>query len=111
MVFKIQNTNHFKILKLEMFGDDRVAVIDGSVTSSIEGKTKATNNGINYEFTKPVTEAAGKIYFNIEKGMVLKSKTKNVISLSYTMQMLTPQGYKTGISKESMTTNNILELL
>lgn len=111
MVFKIQNTNHFKISSLGMLKDNRIAVINGFSTSSFEGDTNVSNNGIYYQFNKPETESSGKIYFNIDKGLVLKSKSQNKFTISYSMQMITPQGVKKGNSSETIISDNIVELL
>jgi len=111
LVFQLQYTNHYKVSKLEMLNNDRIAIINGIATTAVEGETKHTNKGVNYVFQKPVSEASGKLFFNLDKGMVQKSKTKTYLEISYTMEMPSPQGVKTGISSEIMAHNNILELL
>jgi hypothetical protein len=111
MVFRLGFTNHYKVTSLEQLKDEKVAVINGASTISVEGETKHNNNGINYEFEKPVSEASGKIYFNIDRGLVQKSKTKTRLEIKYTMEMPTPQEVKMGKTLETVTNDNILELL
>jgi hypothetical protein len=111
LVFNVQLTNHYKVTDLEMLNDDRIAIINGTATATVEGENKHTNKGINYMFQTPVSTAHGKIYFNIDKGIIQKSKTKTLLELSYTMEMASPQGVMKGVSSEEVANDNILELL
>jgi hypothetical protein len=111
LVFYLQYTNHFKVLDLEMLNNDRIAIINGIATTTVEGETKHTNKGLNYVFQIPVSTASGKVFFNLDKGMIQKSKTKSLLELSYTMEMPSPQGVMKGVSSEIMANDNILELL
>jgi hypothetical protein len=111
LVFNVQFTNHYKVTDLEMLNNDRIAIINGIATSTIEGENKHTSKGINYVFQTPVSTARGKVFFNINKGMVQKSKTKTLLEISYTMEMTSPQGVMTGVSSEVVANDNILELL
>jgi len=111
LVFQIQYTNHYKVSDLELLNNDRIAIINGIATTTVEGETKHTNQGVNYVFQKPVSKASGKIFFNLDKGLVQKSKTKTLLEISYTMEMPSPQGVMTGVSSEIMANDNILELL
>ena len=111
MVFKLFYTNHFKVENLEMLDDDRIAIINGSVTTTVEGESKKTENGVNYEYQKPVSTANGKIFFNVDKGLIHKSKTQTSLKLSYRMEMPTPQGIMKGSTNETILNSNILELL
>jgi hypothetical protein len=111
LVFNLKLKNHYKVSDLEMLNNDRIAIINGTVTTTVEGETKHTNKGVNYVFQKPVSSASGKVFFNIDKGMVQKSKTKTLLELSYTMEMPSPQGVMKGSSSEVVANDNILELL
>jgi len=111
LVFQLQYTNHYKVSTIEMLNNDRIAIINGIATTAVEGESKHTNKGVNYVFQNPVSEASGKIFFNLDKGMVQKSKTKTFLEITYTMEMPSPQGVMTGVSSELMANNNILELL
>jgi hypothetical protein len=111
LVFQLQYTNHYKVSDLEMLNNDRIAIINGIATTAVDGESKHTNKGVNYVFQKPVSEASGKIFFNLDKGMVQKSKTKTFLEISYTMEMHSPQGVMSGVSSELMANDNILELL
>jgi len=110
-VFQVQYTNHYKISDLEMLNNDRIAIINGTATATVEGEAKRTNKGVNYVFQKPVSKLSGKIYFNLDKGMVQKSKTKTLLEISYTVEMLSQQGVIKGVTTETMATDNILELI
>jgi hypothetical protein len=92
MVFTIQNTNIYKILNLEKYNDDKIAVISGSLNTLIAGNNKAVNQGISYNFSKPLTSAGGKIYFDITKGYIIKSKTNTKIESRVSMEGQTPKG-------------------
>ena len=94
-----------------MLDDDRIAIINGSVTTTVEGESKKTENGVNYEYQKPVSTANGKIFFNVDKGLIHKSKTQTSLKLSYRMEMPTPQGIMKGSTNETILNSNILELL
>ena len=111
MVYKLQYTNHYKVTDLEMMNNDRIVIINGNATTSVEGESKVSNNGINYTFQKPVSTASGRIFFNLDKGMVQKSKTKTYLEIKYDMVMPSAQGILKGNSTELMKNNNILELL
>ncbi len=90
MVFKMQNTYKYKITGLEKMNSDKIAVINATLDTKVEGKTKITERGANYEFEKPKTTANGKIYFNVTNGMLQKSKTQTTVDVSFTMEMPTP---------------------
>jgi len=110
-VFQVQYTNHYKVSDLEMLNNDRIAIINGTTTATAEGDAKRTNKGINYVFQKPVSKVSGKIFFNLDKGMVQKSKTKTLLEITYTIEMPSPQGVVKGAATETMATDNILELI
>ena len=111
MVFKIHYTDHFTVNKLEIADNDKLAVIIGKATALIEGEKEHTNNGVKYEFSDPLTDSNGKIFFNIDKGLVQKSNTTTNLKLSYRMEVPSPEGIKMGKSSESITNTNTLELL
>lgn len=111
LVFQVSSNNIYKVNSLEEFNDDDIAVIDAKLDSKATGETKLTEQGVNYEFNKPVSEAEGKIYFNIEKGNVLKAKVKSRISVFYTMEGDTPMGKQKGSRSDIMEYTNIVELL
>ena len=111
MSFSLQNTNLFKIQNLEQFNDDKVAVIDAGLSTVVTGNTKVTDRGVSYNFTKPVTHADGKIYYNISKGYIIKSKTQTKVNIFYTMEAPTPKGKQKGERKETIQNINIVEML
>lgn len=111
LVFQLQNNNIYTVTSLEEFDEDKVAVINAEVDSKITGDQKLTEQGVTYEFNKPVSEASGKIYFNVDKGCVQKSRIKSKISISFTMEGDTPQGKQKGSRSDVMEYTNIVELL
>ena len=111
MVFQVQNTSTYKVKSLELFNNDKIAVIDAGLKTDISGDNKVTDRGATYVFKKPVTFAEGKIYFNLTKGCVQKSKTNSKIQISYSMEVPTPKGLEKGVKTETVDNTNILELL
>lgn len=111
MVFQINYTNKYVLEKFEKLNDDLIAVIDAIVDAKIDGEPTYTNQGINYEFEIPISSASGKIYFNLDKGLVQKSKTQTRLETAYKMTMPTPQGTQSGNTREVIFNTNILELL
>jgi hypothetical protein len=111
MVFQVQNTSTYKIKSLELFNNDKIAVIDAGLKTVISGNNKVTDRGATYVFNKPSTYAEGKIYFNLAKGCVQKSKTNSKIQISYSMEVPTPKGNEKGMKSEIVLNTNILELL
>jgi hypothetical protein len=111
MVFQVQNTSTYQVKSLELFNNDKIAVIDAGLATNISGSNKVTDRGATYNFKKPITQAEGKIYFNLTKGCVQKSKTNSKIQISYSMEVPTPKGLQKGNKSETVVNTNILELL
>jgi Family of unknown function (DUF6263) len=111
MIFKIQNTNTYKITGLEQFGDKKLAVINAGLVTDISGNNKITQQGITYNFKKPVTSAGGKLYFNLDDGCIQKAKTYTSIDIFYSMEGRGPKGLQKGSKEEVITNNYLLERL
>ena len=111
IVFQSQNTTTYKLANLEKSGNEKLAVIEAGLITKIAGKNTMTNQGVVYEFKKPVTHAEGKIYFNLSRGLIQKSKTSTEINISVSMEAQTPKGKQKGNREEETTTTNIVELL
>jgi hypothetical protein len=111
MVFQVDYENQYKVASLEMLDDEKLAVVTGSVKTTVNGDQNYTERGVKYIFNKPKTIATGKIYFNLSKGMVQKSRTESRIENGYSMEMPTPEGVKKGSAKEISTNVNVIELL
>ncbi|MBK9099549.1 MAG: hypothetical protein IPM14_15845 [bacterium] len=107
MVFKVDYENKYKIDNLEMLGDDKIAVISGSIKTNVNGKSSFTEQGVSYKFEKPISTANGKIYFNLDKGRIQKSRSQSEMKNAYQME----QGIKKARAKEESSNVNILELL
>lgn len=111
MVFQVNSENRYKVAGLEMFNDDMLAVVSGSVNTTITGDQVRTDRGVTYTFDKPKSTASGKVYFNISKGLVQKSRTESRIEVGYKMEMASPEGMQRASAKEVNTNVNVLELL
>lgn len=107
MVFQVDYENLYKIDNLEMLGDDKIAVISGSIKTNVNGKSSFTEQGVSYKFEKPISTASGKIYFNLDKGRIQKSRSQSEMKNAYQME----QGIKKARAKEESSNVNILELL
>jgi len=111
LVFQVDYENLYKVETLEMLGNEKLAVINGVVKTKVSGKETHSERGINYKFNKPITTAGGKIYFNLNKGLIQKSRSQTNLQNSYTMEMPTPEGVKKASAKEVSTNVNVIELL
>ena len=74
-------------------------------------ESKDNQGNVIYTFQKPISTAEGKIYFDVDKGVQIKSRTKTRLEISYTMEANTPQGKQKGARRDVITNTNILELL
>jgi hypothetical protein len=111
MVFKLNNKNIYKISSLEKLGDNKIAIIDGSIQSVITGDNKAVDRGVSYNFTKPVVSASGKIYFDITSGLIRKSKVYTKTVTHFTMEAPSPKGIQKGERWGTTENTYIAELL
>ena len=75
------------------------------------GQSKANQGNIFYTFQKPISTAEGKIYFDVDRGLQVKSRSKTRLEISYTMEANTPQGKQKGTRKDIVSNTNILELI
>ena len=111
LVFQVDYENLYKVETLEMLGNEKLAVINGVVKTKVSGKETHSERGINYTFNKPITTAGGKIYFNLNKGLIQKSRSQTNLQNSYTMEMPTPEGVQKASAKEVSSNINVIELL
>jgi hypothetical protein len=111
MVFQINYVNKYKVESVEKLKDDRIAVIDAGISFTYSGQQKVTQGDVTYNFQKPLSTADGKIYFDVDKGVQLKSRTKTRLEIIYTMEANTPQGKQKGKRTDVVSNTNILELL
>jgi len=111
MVYQINYTNTYKLESVEKLNDNRVAVIDAGIDFRYSGQSKVNQGNVIYTFQKPISTAEGKIYFDVDKGVQIKSRTKTRLEISYTMEANTPQGKQKGARRDVITNTNILELL
>jgi hypothetical protein len=109
LVFQVDQTNRFKINQLEKLKDDKVAVIGVQMITNIQGDSKHSEQGVDYNIQKPKITASGTIFFNIDEGFVQKVKSETVIETFLTAEAPTPQGKQKRSSKEIIKTSNIVE--
>lgn len=96
LVFKLENTNIFKVANLEKLDNDKIAIIDASIKSVVTGNNKAVDRGVSYDFTKPVINATGKIYFNLDKGVIIKAKVSTKTTTHFLMEAPSAKGKQKG---------------
>ncbi len=111
MVFQINYVNKYKVESVEKLKGDRIAVIDAGISFTYSGQQKVKQGDVTYNFQKPLSTADGKIYFDVDKGVQLKSRTKTRLEIIYTMEANTPQGKQKGKRTDVVSNTNILELL
>lgn len=111
MIFHVFNSDSYKINSLGIYNNDKLAVINAGLKTQIEGKTNIVQNGVKYNFKKPETTTSGKIYFNVSKGYIQKSKIKSALYISFKMEGMTAKGKKKRSDNEKVLTSNIVELL
>lgn len=111
MVYQLQNENVFTVSAFEKLGKDRIAVVDATINSKITGDDKITEGGVTYNFTKPQTKAEGKIYFNVDRGVIIKSRTKTEVTTNVSMEGMTQQGMQKTKRKDKNINTNLVELL
>lgn len=111
MVFQINYVNNYKVESVEKLKGDRIAVIDAGISFTYSGQQKVTQGDVTYNFQKPLSTADGKIYFDVDKGVQIKSRTKTRLEIIYTMEANTLQGKQKGKRTDVVSNTNILELL
>lgn len=111
MVFQINYVNKYKVESVEKLKNDRIAVINAGISFTYSGQQKVTQGDVTYNFQKPLSTADGKIYFDVDKGIQIKSRTKTRLEIIYTMEANTPQGKQKGKRTDVVSNTNILELL
>lgn len=111
LVFKIDYENKYAVDKVEMLGKDKVVVISGTINTTVTGEQTHNDRGMIYKFEKPVSTAGGQIYFNLDRGLIQKSRTQTTMKNSYSMEMQTPQGPKKASASETTSNVNVVELL
>jgi len=109
--FMIKSTNHFNLTGIEKLSGDRLAVIDAGLSTTAKGQNKFSDRGIQYDFRTPSITGDGKIYFNLDKGIIQKSMTKTTVKNYVTMELQPPQPKQRMTNDGTIINTNILELL
>lgn len=111
MSFTILYRTKYNLDNIERIKADKIALITGDAKISVEGDTKIVDRGVEYNFQKPVTSAGGKIYFNIDEGLLYKSDTGTKLELKFKMQMQGPKGMMKANTTRNVINKSIAELL
>jgi hypothetical protein len=111
MVYQINYVNKYTLESVEKLKDDRIAVIDAGVRFTFTGQSNVKQGNVSYSFDKPKSTAEGKIFFDVDKGIQIKSRTKTRLEITYTMEANTPKGKQKGKRTDVVGNTNILELL
>ncbi len=108
--FEMSNTLNFKITEFDKYKESNLAVIDAGLTSQYKVSDRAKQAKVTVQ--SPTYKGEGKIYFNLSKGLVEKSKTN--LYLTIEMSMMAPArtgGLQKVTQRQYTKTTNILELL
>ena len=108
--FEMTNSIKFKIIGFEKYNENNLAVIDAGLSSTYKISERAKQAKVTVK--SPSYSGEGKIYFNLSKGLVERSKTN--LYLRIEMSMMAPNrtgGMQKVTQKQYTKTTNILELL
>jgi len=108
LIFTLDNTNTYKINKLEKYNNDLVASINAGLITEVKGNTTYKQGQTVFKFKKPQTSAKGNIYFNISKGCIQKSNIETRANIFYTKEV---PGKPAGSDTENITSSNVVELM
>ncbi len=108
-IVEFDNSQNFKLIDFQKFNENKLAVIDATVKSKAKISEQAKQNNITVK--NPAYFAGGTIYFNLDKGLIQKSKTKTTLNLEMSMNMPTQKGMQKVTRKQSTINTNILEFL
>ena len=104
------NTLNFKITGFEKYKESNLAVIDAGLSSQYKISERAKQAKVTVN--SPSYKGEGKIYFNLTKGLVEKSKTNNYLTIEMsTMAPSRAGGLQKVTQRQYTKTTNILELL
>lgn len=108
--FEMTNTLNFKITGFEKYKESNLAVIDAGLSSQYKISERAKQAKVTVN--SPSYKGEGKIYFNLTKGLVEKSKTNNYLTIEMSMMAPARTGGLQKVTQRQYTkTTNILELL
>ena len=108
--FEMTNTLNFKITGFEKYKESNLAVIDAGLSSQYKISERAKQAKVTVN--SPSYKGEGKIYFNLTKGLVEKSKTNNYLTIEMsTMAPSRAGGLQKVTQRQYTKTTNILELL
>ena len=109
MVFQVEQSSNYKVNDLEKLNNDKLAVIGMETKTNVSGETTHSEQGVNYNFTKPRIQGTGTLYFNLDKGHVQKIKSETLIETAVTAEANTPQGLMKQSNKETVKTRSLVE--
>ncbi len=108
--FEMTNTLNFKITGFEKYKESNLAVIEAGLSSQYKISERAKQAKVSVN--SPSYKGEGKIYFNLTRGLVEKSKTNNYLTIEMSMMAPARTGGLQKVTQRQYTkTTNILELL
>jgi hypothetical protein len=83
---RIDNTAKFTVLDFVKVGDNKAAKINATLSASVSGERKATENGITYIFGEPKISGYGTIIFDYERGKLVQADTGTELKIAINME-------------------------
>lgn len=110
--FAIENIVSFTMLKTAMEDNDKIAEFSASLRVKTSGNNTYTEKGITYIFDTPVVTGSGKVFFNIDKGYVARSKTTTRVETQGIIEAKDANNQTQHASRRDITVStNIIERL
>lgn len=111
-VFQIENISKFKVENFVKVGDDNVAKLSASLSAKWTGNKKGSQEGMNFIFDDPKISGGGTIFFNIDRGLIIKSETSTSVEMGVQVDGKdATQKMRRTFRKDLSTNKNIVELL
>ncbi|MFZ6033741.1 MAG: DUF6263 family protein [Melioribacter sp.] len=111
-VFNISNNVTYKVDGFVEYDGNRAVNVSADLNTTWSGNKSGEENGIKYSFEDPKIEGEGKILFDIDRGLLIKSETGTTVELKANLEMLNSMQQKIKTVRKDITTNkNIIELL
>ncbi len=111
LIYKTERKNTAKLLRFEKFDDDLLAVISTSLNIKFSGADNINSQGVSYKFKKPLSLVKGRVYFNLNKGIIQRSKVETKLELYYKMKIPAGKKFKSGETVQTSDNLFILEYL
>ncbi|MGK9477346.1 DUF6263 family protein [Melioribacter sp. OK-6-Me] len=111
-VFNINNNVRYKVDGFVEYDGNRAISVSANLKTTWTGNKSGEENGIKYNFEDPKINGEGKILFDIDRGLLIKSETGTTVELKANLEMMNSMQKKIKTVRKDITTNkNIIELL